>query len=131
MIEWAINKISKCCCKKSNCLDYSPIVQRPFMDWVSRRLCYAVDNTDRSVFWTSIYSLIRRTWSGGDGVCTHVNSRRKALLFRDSNRQPDLNLDYKPSTLTNCAIGSPHRICTILVFYYIPFGLGCVLLRSS
>ena len=76
-------------------------------DWVSRRLCYAVGDTDKSVSWTSVYNLIRRTCPGGDGVCTHVNSRRKALLYRDSNLQPDLSLDYKPSTLINCAIGSP------------------------
>ena len=70
------------------------IVQLPkdLMDWVSRRLCYVVGDADRSVSWTSVYSLIRRTCPGGDGVCTHVNSRRKALLYRDSNLQPDLSL---------------------------------------
>ena len=87
------------------------------MDWVLRRLCYAVGDTDRPVSWTSVYSLIRRTCPVGDGVCTHVNSRRKAFLYRDSNLQPDLNLDYKPSTLTNCAIGSPAwRLKTIYLY---------------
>ena len=84
-------------------------LSKDLMDWVSRRLCYAVGDTDRFVSWTWGYSLIRRTCPGGDGVCTHVNSRRKALLYRDSNLQPDLSLDYKPNTLTNCAISAPQR----------------------
>ena len=58
-------------------------LSKDLMDWVSRRLCYTFGDTDRSVSWTSVYSLIRRTCPGGDGVCTHVNSRRKALLYRD------------------------------------------------
>ena len=81
-------------------------LSRDLMDWVSQRLCFAFGGTDMSVSWTSVYSLIRRTW-GEDGVCTHVNSRRKFFLYRNSNLQPDLSLDYKPSSLANCAIGSP------------------------
>ena len=71
--------------------------------------CYALGDTNRSVSWTSVYSLIRRTCPVGDGVCTHVKSRRKALLYRDLNLQPDLSLDYKPGTLTN-SFGSTNII---------------------
>ena len=97
---------------------------KDLMDRMSRRLCYAVGNTDRSVFWSSIYSLIRWTWPGGDGVCTQVNSRRKALLFRDSNLQPDLSLDYKRNTLPNCAISAPYTPLNFMFLYLciVPFG---------
>ena len=37
-------------------------LSRDLMDWVSQRLCFAFGDTDRSVSWTSVYSLIRRTW---------------------------------------------------------------------
>ena len=51
-------------------------LSKDLMDWMSRRLCYAVGDTDRPVSWTSVYSLIRRTCPGEDGVCTHVNRHR-------------------------------------------------------
>ena len=98
-------------------------LSKDLMDWVLRRLCYPVGDTDMSVSWTSIYSLIRRTWPGGDGVCIHVYSRRMALLYRDSNLQPDLSLDYKHSTLTNCAISAPFSKGTTFTFlplYFTP-----------
>ena len=92
-------------------------LSKDLMDWVSRRLCYAVGDTDRPVSWTSVYSPIRRTCPGGDGVCTHVNSRRKALLYRDSNLQPGLSLYYKPSTETNCALSAPQVDAQSPLFY--------------
>ena len=85
-------------------------LSKDLMDWVLRRLCKAVGDTDRSVSWTSTYSLIKRTCPGGDEVCTHVNFRKKTLFYRDLNLQPDLSLDYKTSILTNCAISAPNCI---------------------
>ena len=52
-------------------------LSKDLMDWVSRRLCYEVGDADRSVSWTSVYSFIRMTCPGGDGACTHVNSRKR------------------------------------------------------
>ena len=80
------------------------------MDWVLQRLCFAFGDTDRSVSWTSVYSLIQRTWGRMEFVHIYVYSRIKFFLCRDSNLQPDLSLDYKPSTLTSCAIGFPYAM---------------------
>ena len=37
-------------------------LSKDLMDWVSQRLCFTFGDTDRSVSWTSVYSLIRKTW---------------------------------------------------------------------
>ena len=79
-------------------VNFGIIVQlsKDIMDWVSRRLCYAVGDTDRSVSWTLVYSLIRMTCPGGDGVCTHVNSRNCLLYTSPSPR--DLSTSRMPSS---------------------------------
>ena len=58
---------------KGKCWDYSPIVQSPYGLGVAKTVLHGWRHR-QSVSWTSVYSLIRRTWTVGDGVCTHVNT---------------------------------------------------------
>ena len=92
-------------------------LSKDLMDWVSRRLCYAVGDTDKSVCLGPRFIVSSEGLAlGGDGVCTHVNSRRKALLCRDSNLQPDLSLNYKPSTAQPSLVGNvSFLLCSMLV----------------
>ena len=57
----ALLRLGRYCQKKKVHIGTIVQLSRDLMDWVSQRLCFAFDDTDRFVSWTSVYSLIQRT----------------------------------------------------------------------
>ena len=59
----AVYVLLEICWVKGKCWDYSPIVQRPYGLGVAKTvLCICRHRQVCVLYWTSVYSLIRKTW---------------------------------------------------------------------
>ena len=104
-------------------------LSKDLMDWVLQRLCFAFGDTDRSVSWTSAYSLIRRTWGrmefihmltpgesfSSTEIRTHNHTWDRHTCISDTLCDPNIHLvivRFLPFHLVSCHFLT-HAACDV------------------